>query len=286
MSIVPAVSGFSSRTVALRCRAGLAVVAASLFVPGLFVPGLLVTGLLVTGLKNARAEDGTPQPPAIAQQAAMAAFLDRLMLVESGGRDDARNPRSTALGPYQFIESTFLDVARRHLASEMAGLTPAQILALRTNRAIARRAAEAFTRDNASMLAAQGLATSFGNLRLAFLVGPGAAIRLLQAPPQTPVITLLGAIVVQANPFMAGMTAQDLARWAERNVATPAGVHARLAPWPGTKPAQVAGSPPAAPRQPMVTPRCNMALASCRRWLALAQRRVVRVASRPAARRR
>jgi len=38
-------------------------------------------------------------------------FLDRLMLAESSGQLDARNPRSTALGPFQFIESTFLEVA-------------------------------------------------------------------------------------------------------------------------------------------------------------------------------
>ena len=81
----------------------------------------------------------TPTPGAAAAPDAktMAAFLDRLMLVESGGRDDARNPRSTAVGPYQFLESTFLDLARRHFASETATLPPAQILALRTNRPFA-----------------------------------------------------------------------------------------------------------------------------------------------------
>ena len=149
----------------------------------------------------------------------MDGFLDRLMWVESGGRDDARNPRSTAVGPFQFIESTFLDVARRHFAAETATLAPAQILALRTNRPFARRAAEAFTRDNADILANNALAATPGHLRLSFLVGPNAAVRLLQAEPATPVIALLGANVVQANPFMAGMAARDLVVWSERSIA-------------------------------------------------------------------
>ena len=148
----------------------------------------------------------------------MNGFLDRLMVVESGGRDDARNPRSTAVGPYQFIESTFLDVARRHFQAETASLTPVQILALRTNRPFARRAAEAFTRDNADILANNGLAATPAHLRLSFLVGPSAAVRLLKAEAATPVITLLGANVVQANPFMAGMGARDLVAWSERSI--------------------------------------------------------------------
>src|SRR5690606_6893021 len=35
----------------------------------------------------------------------MPKFFDRLMMAESGGRLTARNARSTALGPFQFIES-------------------------------------------------------------------------------------------------------------------------------------------------------------------------------------
>src|SRR5262249_58306119 len=53
-------------------------------------------------------------PAATADRSAFDSFLDHLMRAESGGRDTAANPRSTALGPYQFIKSTFLDLARRH----------------------------------------------------------------------------------------------------------------------------------------------------------------------------
>ena len=221
----------------------------------------------------------TPGADAKPDIAVMTAFLDRLMLVESGGRDDARNPRSTAVGPFQFIESTFLDVARRHFAAETAALPPAQILALRTNRVFARRAAEAFTLDNADILANNAVPTSSAHLRLAFLVGPGGAVRLLKAEPATPVITLLGANVVQANPFMAGMAVRDLVAWSERsisgngaNVAT-----ARIAARPeALRAATGPGSPIIVPKLAVAPPPCNTALASCRKWIATVGKRPIK----------
>lgn len=219
-----------------------------------------------TPLTEVRGESQRAPPPLINDAKAMAQFLDRLMLAESGGRDDARNPRSTALGPFQFIETTFLDVVRRHFPGEAAGLSPAQILALRVNRGFARRAAEALTRDNAGQLAGAGLAATFANLRLAFLVGPGGAIRLLRAESGTPAIRILGSSVVQANPFMAGMTAGDLSAWSARNLAAP-DLTGR-AVQTGPSPASVT-----APPRPAIKVICNRGLPSCKRWIALATRR-------------
>jgi hypothetical protein len=222
---------------------------------------------------------GRPAPAAAPSAEAMAAgmsqFLDRLMQAESGGRDDAANPRSTALGPFQFIETTFLEVVRRHFAAETRSMTPAQILARRTDRAFARRAAEAFTRDNAAALANAGVATSYANLRLAFLVGAGGAIALVTAEPKTPAIRILGTGVVQANPFMAGMSAADLANWSARNLAAGSGGTGRMAAAPATLGASGLGAArlvkaPSAPPRPRINVQCNRGLASCRRWIKLA----------------
>ena len=236
------------------------------------------------------------KPPVAAVLAGMTTetFLDRLMLAESGGRDDARNPRSTATGPYQFIESTFLDVVRRHFAQETIALTDPQILTLRTDRVFARRAAEAFSRDNAAALTAEGVAATFPNLRLAFLLGPSAAIRVLQAPPEAALGPLLGAPVLIANPFMAGLTAADLTARAARDLSLPApravarprlvfmprvaalaGVPERALPASPIARNVVAGlgtAPPAARRAPVLIVHCNRDLPSCRRWVALQTR--------------
>jgi len=67
-------------------------------------------------------------------------FLDRLMQAESGGRLFAKNPASSALGPFQFIGSTFLDVVLRYFPEVTEGKSDAEILALRVDAKIARDA--------------------------------------------------------------------------------------------------------------------------------------------------
>ena len=217
-----------------------------------------------SALVNSGPAQSAPSP------ADLARFLDRLMLVESGGRDDARNRLSTAVGPYQFIESTFLDIAQRHFHQETHALGPTEVLKLRTNRAFARKAAEAFTRDNAFDLSAADIQPSFANLRLAFLVGAAGAIRVLEADPQTPIVAVLGRRVVSANPKLAGMSAGDLARWSARNIAMP-GIIA--GDWDAKLPS-AAITEQAGISKPTLAIRCKQALASCRRWVSLASKRL------------
>ena len=145
-----------------------------------------------------------------ASPAAFDTFLDRLLAAESSGRSAAKNPRSSALGPFQFIKSTFLDITRRHFPAETAGLSEAEILALRSDRDLSRRAATVFCRENAKNLQDRGYEPTFAHLRLAFLLGATDASRVLQAQPDMPVRDLLSASVVKANPFMRAMSAADL----------------------------------------------------------------------------
>ena len=145
-----------------------------------------------------------------ASDATFEQFLDHLMRAESNGRDTAANPRSTAVGAFQFIESTFRLVAREHFALEVAELSDERLLALRTNRNFARRAAAAYCKENAAYLRRQGLSPTFGHLRLAYLLGAGGAAKVLKVGSQTRLADILGVSVLRANPFMKGMTAADL----------------------------------------------------------------------------
>ena len=192
----------------------------------------------------------------------MEMFLDRLMMAESGGRLEARNPRSTAVGPFQFIESTFLSLAKRNFATETAGMTQPQILALRTDMAFARKAAEAYTRENAAVLQSLGVAPSYPNLRLAYLLGPNGAARVLKAPPDAPLATVLPPAVLVANPFMAWLTARGLAQRSAREVSQPVTTSQGVDVPPGS----------ALPKRnlpPGLAVRCNLRLPSCKRWLSL-----------------
>src|SRR5262245_50862790 len=211
-----------------------------------------------------------PGAAAAADRPAFDMFLDRLMRAESGGRDTAANPRSTALGPYQFIKSTFLDLARRRFGVEVQELSEEEILKLRTNRAFARRCAETYSRENFTFLSGQGLQPTFGHLRLAFLLGPFAAARVLQAAPATPVAEVLGPAVIRANPFMARMSASNLIARTARDVGESASEVDIATP---VRLAAAAAEPVPRPRSVLRGLRarhtCNAKLASCRKFVEL-----------------
>jgi hypothetical protein len=211
-------------------------------------------------------------------------FLDRLMLAESGGRDTAANPRSSALGPFQFIKSTFISIARRHFPAEVAELNDAEVLALRTVRSFARAAAAIFTLENAAHLKKQGIEPTLPHLRLAFLLGAGGAVRVLQAGPQARVSSVVGPGVIGANPFMVGVSASGLVARAARDIYGPKVAPARMAvarPEPRSRPAPRAqGDPPAV----KFTVKCNQKLAACQRWIALKEAQITRNAQAPSKR--
>lgn len=202
----------------------------------------------------------------------MESFLDRLMMAESGGRTFAKNPLSTAIGPFQFIASTWLQVARSTFADEIKDLKPHEILALRTEPGFARRAAHRYTMENAAYLVANGHKATFPNLRLAHLVGAGGAVRVLSAKPGAPVATLLGATVIGANPFMAAMTAEDLIARSARDIATDASLDTIINP---DHDAVAAVKAVKVKAKPAIAVNCDLSLASCRRWFALAKRRAL-----------
>ncbi len=200
------------------------------------------------------------------QNADFELFLDRLMMAESDGRNYLKNPRSSALGPYQFIKGTFLYVARRHFQEHIAGLTTAQILAKRTDRAFSRKVVAQYTRELAVHLARNGLPTTYGHLRLAYLLGPSGATRVLKAEPTAMVQRLISRAAVVANPFLANMTAQQIIRRANRDISMDR-----------SKQLAVRLERKRKLNRSGIRVRCNLARPSCRRWLALRKRKLARL---------
>ena len=190
-------------------------------------------------------------------------FLDRLMRAESAGRQYAKNHRSSALGPFQFLGTTFLDVARRNFPALASGKTDADILALRTDFQVSRDVALIYTRENAGALTAKGKETTAANLRLAFFAGVNGALRVLEAEPDALVSNLLSQAAVAANPFLRNMTASQLLARASREAEGLGDAAVAMGALPQTSRASS-----------KVAVRCNLGLASCRHWLALAEKRV------------
>jgi hypothetical protein len=186
-----------------------------------------------------------------APEAAFDTFLNRLMRAESNGISHAKNPRSSALGPFQFINSTFLAVMRQHFPGDIASLNERDILALRTKHEVARRAAKAFSKDNMAYLMERGVTPTFGHLRLAFLLGPEGAARVLRAPPERALANILEGGVIAANPFMRGMTAAGLVARASRDVSPKPGDRAAPTIVAESAPVAPPAAAAAAPEQPI-----------------------------------
>lgn len=217
----------------------------------------------------------SPAPVLAGPEMTLDTFLDRLMIAESGGRANAKNSRSTALGAYQFIASTWLQVMHASFTDDIKDLPAHEVLDLRLDPKISRRAAKIYTEQNAAYLANRKLPATFANLRLAFLVGPGGAASILEAKADTPVATLLGATAVGANPFLKSMTVADLLQRVSRDISDDprqsSGVAVQLAAASSEKHHGTAAR--AAKPRPQINVACSLSLPSCRRWLALAKQR-------------
>jgi len=145
---------------------------------------------------------------------AVDALIQRIIYVESAGNPKAKNPRSTATGLGQFIDSTWLTMINAHRPDLAQGRTREQILALRTDPDIATEMVAALARGNASYLRSRGQQVTPGNLYLCHFLGPDGAVIALAASPEAPLAQLFPASVIKANPFLTGWSAAKVVQWA------------------------------------------------------------------------
>lgn len=129
-------------------------------------------------------------------------YFASIRRAESGGNDAARNPRSSATGRYQFIDSTWRGLMQQY---PELGLTADG----RTDPAQQERAIQAFTRDNAAVLQGAGIDPTPANLYAAHFLGAGGATQVLAQPDTASLESLLPSSVIRANPNLRGMTVAD-----------------------------------------------------------------------------
>lgn len=146
---------------------------------------------------------------------------DRIVHVESRGKVSAKNPRSSAAGPGQFLDKTWLETVRRHRPDILEGRTDAEVLALRTQkefRDLSIEMTERYQEDNAKVLESLGLPATPGNLYLAHFAGPGGAAKLLTTDPSRPATAVFSSAVMKANPHLKGMSVGDVVNWANNKM--------------------------------------------------------------------
>jgi hypothetical protein len=93
---------------------------------------------------------------------------------------------------------------------------------LRGDGPLSREMTATYARDNAALLAAEGLPTDAGSLYLAHFAGPGTAARVLRGDPGAPLSSVMTPEAIRANrniryggKFLPDFTLGDLRRWAE-----------------------------------------------------------------------
>src|SRR5581483_2792886 len=104
-------------------------------------------------------------------------LIDQIISVESGGKSNAANPNSSAAGPGQFIDGTWLDMLARH-RPDITGSRD-ELLALKNDPALSREMTAAYAGDNAGILSKAGLPVTAGTQYLAHFAGPQGAVGIL-----------------------------------------------------------------------------------------------------------
>jgi hypothetical protein len=144
-----------------------------------------------------------------------------------------KNPYSSADGKFQFINSTFVDTARKTFP-ELANNSPAEILRLRgvklgDGRQIEDVLEQRLRADNTQALTSAGIAPTPGNTYLAHFLGAGGARSLLSVDPNTPVSQILDPRAIAANKsVLEGKTAGQVAAWADRKFGGSPGLAASM----------------------------------------------------------
>lgn len=145
-------------------------------------------------------------------------YGSRIAKAESGGTknpDKAKNPKSTATGRGQFINSTWLDMVKRNRPDIAKGKSDEQILALRSDGKLSDEMTQKYGEENAAKLKANNLPVTDGTVYLAHFAGPDKAMELLRAAPGASAETIMGAKATRDNEkVLKGKTAQEVIAWA------------------------------------------------------------------------
>lgn len=137
--------------------------------------------------------------------------------LESGGRDEAKAPSSSALGRYQFTKDTWLKMVLKAAPAWARGLDRDEILALRTDPEKAAEMESYLREENATILSAKDVEVNNVNLYAAHHFGPDKAVKFAQAKDDAPMATILTPAQLEANPYLRKLTkGQTIDNWANR----------------------------------------------------------------------
>jgi len=134
-------------------------------------------------------------------------FASKIAGIEnSTGNPAAKNPRSSAMGNGQFIDSTWLQLFKQKYPDQAANMSDQQILALRADPGLSKQMIIENGKVNADYLEQAGLPVTMQTLAVAHRLGPQVAANVLSSDADTPLARLLSGEAVRANPDLQRQT--------------------------------------------------------------------------------
>ncbi len=161
----------------------------------------------------------TVPPPANLPGGASSNINDLIIQIESGGNARAQSPTSSAYGLGQFTRGTFNDLAKNAKPGDpLYGKTFSDYA---SSPALQRAALAKLTESNINQLKSKNIAIDDTAIYLAHFLGPAGAIRVLQAPDNTPISQVVSKQAIKSNAkvFANIKTVGDLKTWAKRKIA-------------------------------------------------------------------
>lgn len=151
--------------------------------------------------------------------------VDKIIFAESGGKADAKNPKSSAQGAGQFISSTWSGLVDRFRPEWKEGLTPQQVLDLRNDPEKSAEMVERYRGLNAKVLQSAGLPVNDATLYLSHMLDGPMAAKVLLSDSGADVRDVIGEKAYNANLDKNGRflgldnpTVGNYVGWAERKM--------------------------------------------------------------------
>jgi hypothetical protein len=142
--------------------------------------------------------------------------LNCIIQIESGGNPRSKASTSSALGLGQFLNATWIATVQNHRPDILSSNSLPKLLALRTDPSFSIEMLARFTEDNQKLV---GSNCTPGDLYLAHFLGAGTAAAVCRAPPETPVVLVVGEHAVDANKsVMAGKTCAQVRAWSAKRM--------------------------------------------------------------------
>lgn len=164
-------------------------------------------------------------------QAAISVLVERIIAAESNGDPNLIDSHSSATGPGQFLDDTWLELIRQYRPDLTKGRSESETLQLRRDANLAHEITTRFVERNAAILKHRGLPVTAGAIYLAHFAGPAGAVAILSAAENADAALVMASAdtrgrtkrdqLIKANPFLEHFTVADLKVWADRKMRGP-----------------------------------------------------------------